>query len=93
METNDVRHEHLAPEMTFSVFAFSQVQCRACSFPQEHFAWAAQTQPCLEAWQHEAGGPTILETIRAIVLSDCNVNISSQIETGRGGVERFLLKK
>lgn len=46
-----IRHEHLAPWMKFSVPARLQVQCRALSRPQEHLAWAAQTQPEGEVWQ------------------------------------------
>jgi len=38
-------HEHRAPEITFSVFAFSQLQCRAFCLPHEQVASAAQMHP------------------------------------------------
>lgn len=41
----DLLHEHLAPLVTFSVCAFSQLQCMAACLPQEHVASLAQMQP------------------------------------------------
>jgi hypothetical protein len=38
-------HEHLAPEVLFSVADFSQVHCMAGCLPQEHLASLAQMQP------------------------------------------------
>ena len=40
----DIRHEHLAPWISFSVDALLHVQLRAGSWPQEHLAWVAQGQ-------------------------------------------------
>jgi len=39
------RHEQRGPARAFSVSALPQVQCKADFSPQEHLAWAAQTQP------------------------------------------------
>lgn len=54
------RHEHLGPEMVFSMADLLQVQWRAFSLPQEHLAWAAQTQlPSPEVLQQVEDGWTI----------------------------------
>jgi len=39
------RHEQRGPSTLFSEAALPQVQLRADCSPQEHLAWAAQTQP------------------------------------------------
>jgi hypothetical protein len=41
----DLLHEHLAPEVLFSVVDFSQLHCMAGCLPQEHLASLAQMQP------------------------------------------------
>jgi hypothetical protein len=41
----DLLHEHLAPEVLFSVADFSHVHWRAGFSPQEHLASFAQTHP------------------------------------------------
>lgn len=45
VETADVLQEQRAPVVTFSVLAFSQLQCMAACLPQEHLASFAQTHP------------------------------------------------
>jgi hypothetical protein len=53
--------EHRAPLTVFSVEALLQVQWRAFCLPQEHLAWAAQTQlPSPEVLQQVEEGWTIL---------------------------------
>lgn len=57
----NIRHEHRGPETLFSVDALLHVQCSADSLPQEHLAWAAQTQvPSWDALQQVVVGLTIL---------------------------------
>lgn len=51
----DLRQEHRAPATLFSVAAFSQVHLRADCLPQEHLAWAAQTQDSPERPQQVLG--------------------------------------
>lgn len=52
----NILHEHLGPVMLFSLEALLHVQCPALSFPQEHLACAAQTQPpSLEMLQQVEG--------------------------------------
>ncbi|BCR99059.1 uncharacterized protein AKAW2_40742A [Aspergillus luchuensis] len=58
---NDLLQEHRAPLTVFSVEALLQVQWRAFCLPQEHLAWAAQTQlPSPEVLQQVEEGWTIL---------------------------------
>lgn len=45
MVRSNLRQEQRGPEISFSEAALLQVQWRADSLPQEHLAWAAQTQP------------------------------------------------
>lgn len=60
-KAKDILHEHLAPDVSFSVADLSQEQCRACSFPQEHVAWAEQTQVLFpEEWQQVVGIPVMM---------------------------------
>ena len=51
----DLRQEHRAPATVFSVLAFSQLHLRADCLPQEHLAWAAQTQASPERPQQVVG--------------------------------------
>lgn len=56
-----VRHEQRGPEVAFSVEALVQLQFRADCWPQEHLAWAAQTQvPSWVVLQQVVVGWTIL---------------------------------
>lgn len=60
----NLRHEHRGPEMAFSVAALLQEQLSALSLPQEHLAWAAQTQPpSWEVLQQVVAGWTILKVV------------------------------
>lgn len=62
--SGDLLHEHLGPETVFSVADLLQVQWRAFSLPQEHLAWAAQTQlPSPEVLQQVEAGWTILAVV------------------------------
>jgi len=54
----------VAPLILFSVGAFSQSQCMAAFFPQEHFASAAQTQPSLPRPQHVLGTTPVEAIVR-----------------------------
>lgn len=58
---NHLRHEQRGPEVAFSVEALLQLQWRALCWPQEHLAWAAQTQePSWPVLQQVITGWTIL---------------------------------
>lgn len=60
----NIRHEHRGPDLVFSVAALLQEQFRAFSLPQEHLAWAAQTQPPPgEVLQQVMAGWTILSCL------------------------------
>lgn len=53
----NIRHEQRGPEVAFSVEALLQEQLSALSLPQEHLAWAAQTQsPAPEVLQQVVAG-------------------------------------
>ena len=72
MEGQDLRQEHRAPATVFSVFAFSQLHLRADCLPQEHLAWAAQTQAWPERPQQVVG--TVMVTlVEFIVGVSCNL--------------------
>jgi hypothetical protein len=55
----DVLHEHLAPEVLFSVEDFSHVHWRAGFSPQEHLASFAQTQPPSRPQQVTGTAPVV----------------------------------
>lgn len=58
---NHIRHEQRGPEVAFSEEALLQLQWRALCWPQEHLAWAAQTQePSWVVLQQVVVGWTIL---------------------------------
>jgi len=54
----------VSPLILFSVAAFSQSQCMAAFFPQEHFASAAQTQPSLPRPQQDLGTTPVEAIVR-----------------------------
>jgi hypothetical protein len=56
----DLLHEHLAPEVLFSVLDFSQVHCRAGCLPQEHLASWAQMQPPSRPQQVTGTAPVVV---------------------------------
>ena len=57
---NDLLHEHLAPEVLFSVDDFSQVHCMAGCLPQEHLASLAQMQPPSRPQQVTGTAPVVV---------------------------------
>lgn len=59
----DSLHEHLAPEVLFSVDDFSQLHCMAGCLPQEHFASLAQMQPPSRPQQVAGTAPVVVEDI------------------------------
>ena len=59
-EIQNLRQEQRGPEISFSEEALLQVQWRADSLPQEHLAWAAQTQPA--PW-------VVLQQVEATILT------------------------
>lgn len=58
---DNILQEHLGPATVFSVADFSQVQCKADCFPQEHLAWEAQTHAPSERPQHVVGTTMVIE--------------------------------
>jgi hypothetical protein len=56
----DLLHEHLAPEVLFSVVDFSQLHCMAGCLPQEHFASLAQMQPPSRPQQVTGTAPVVV---------------------------------
>lgn len=64
----DLRQEQRGPETAFSVEALLQEQWRALSLPQEHLAWAAQTQvPSWEVLQQVVAGLTIVTVMLEMI--------------------------
>jgi hypothetical protein len=59
----DLLHEHLAPEVLFSVVDFSQLHCMAGCLPQEHLASLAQMQPPSRPQQVTGTAPVVVEDI------------------------------
>ena len=55
----DLLHEHLAPEVLFSVEDFSHVHWRAGCLPQEHLASWAQTNPPSRPQQVTGTAPVV----------------------------------
>ena len=64
-------HEHLAPEVLFSVADFSQVHWRAGFWPQEHLASFAQTQPPSRPQQVTGTAPVVEDIVVEGVGSGC----------------------
>lgn len=63
LEWLDLLHEHLAPEVLFSVVDFSQLHCMAGCLPQEHLASLAQMQPPSRPQQVTGTAPVVVEDI------------------------------
>jgi hypothetical protein len=59
----DLLHEHLAPEVLFSVDDFSHVHWRAGFSPQEHLASFAQTQPPSRPQQVTGTAPVVEDIV------------------------------
>jgi hypothetical protein len=59
----DLLHEHLAPEVLFSVEDFSHVHWRAGFSPQEHLASFAQTQPPSRPQQVTGTAPVVEDIV------------------------------
>jgi len=64
----DLLHEHLAPEVLFSVEDFSQVHCRAGCLPQEHLASWAQMQPPSRPQQVMGTAPVVEDIVMWVGL-------------------------
>ena len=71
-------HEHLAPVVTFSVWAFSQLQCIAACLPQEHVASFAQIHPPSRP-QQVAGTAAIASDM---MIRSCWYELSDWMENG-----------
>lgn len=59
----DLLHEHLAPEVLFSVEDFSHVHWRAGCLPQEHLASWAQTHPPSRPQQVTGTAPVVEDIV------------------------------
>jgi len=70
IEAMDLLHEHLAPEVLFSVADFSHVHWRAGFSPQEHLASFAQTQPPSRP-QQVTGTAPVVEDIVMVAVGGC----------------------
>ena len=64
-------HEHLAPEVLFSVADFSQVHWRAGCLPQEHLASFAQTHPPSRPQQVTGTAPVVEDIVVEGVGGGC----------------------